>query len=202
MSERLKKLVGDELYGKIEEAAKAQNVKVKDIDVVANNFVPKNRFDEINEELKSTKGKIESYNTQLTNIETVLKGVNVENVGDLIGKYNTVKETHAQELSKKDLEINNIKKTSMVKEFLTKEGAKHTDLLIKSINFEDIKIDGDKLIGASDVVKNLKTEYKDLFVEKVASGTPPKNTDKDGTAGTGGTGEKDIFDQLLSGNAY
>lgn len=204
MSERLKKLIGDELYGKVEEAAKSQNVKVKDIDIIPNNFVTVTRFNDVNGELKTSKEKITSYENQNKDVEKLLKGVNSENVGDLIGKFTSMSETHKTELEKKDKEIANISKASKVKEYLTKEGAKHTNLLMKSINLEDIKIDGDKLLGISDVVKTLKTDYKDMFIVKTDDGKPPKDTsgkggndDKDGTGGDG-----DIFDKLIKGNSY
>jgi hypothetical protein len=206
MSERIKKIIGADLYAKVEEAAKVAGIKVKDIDLIPNNFVTVTRFNEVNSELKTSKEKITSYENQNSEVEKLLKGVNSENVGDLIGKFTTMKDTHKTELDAKDKEIANISKSSKVKDYLNKEGAKHTDLLMKSINLDDIKIDGDKLLGISDVVKTLKTDYKDLFVVQKDDGKPPKDTGA-GAGGAGGEGgkdksEDDIFSQLIKGNSY
>lgn len=202
MSERLKKILGTELYTKVEEAAKAQNVKVKDIDIIPNNFVTKSRFDEVNGELKTQKEKVGTYETQKKDIEKLLKGANTENVGDLINNYNSMKDTHKTALEKKDKEIADIKKSSMVKEYLLGQGAKHTKLLMGSIDLDKIQVDGEKLVGASDIVKDLKTEYKELFIEKQTDGKPPKNTDSNnndgGSNNNPGSGD-DIFSSLLSG---
>lgn len=204
MSERLKKLIGAELYSKVEEAAKAQNVKVKDIDVIPNNFVTVSRFNEINSELKTSKEKITTYDNQNKDVEKLLKGVNSENVNDLITKFTSLKETHQTELDKRDKEISNITKAGKVKDYLTKEGAKHPKLLMKEIDLDNIKVDGDKLLGISDIVKSLKTDYKDMFIVKTDEGKPPKDTNnKGGTGEKGGTsGESDIFDQLIKGHSF
>jgi hypothetical protein len=201
MSERLKKLVGDELYGKIEEAAKAQNIKVKDIDIIANNFVTKSRFDEINDELKTTRGKVVTYENTNTDIQKLLKGANAENVQDLLTKYDSLNTSHINELAGKDKEIANIKKTSMIKEHLLNQGAKHTKLLMSSIDLDKIQVDGDKLIGVNDIVKDLKTEYKELFIEKETNGKPPKNTNTNTGGSDGGSDSTgNIFTSLLNGS--
>ena len=198
MSERLKKIVGDDLYSKIEEAANAANIKIKDIDVVANNFVPKGRFDEVKEKLKSTEGKIGTYDNQLKEIENVLKSVNSENVGDLIGKFNSMKDTHAQELSLKDKEILNIKKVSMIKEGLINKGAKHVNLLLKEIDIDKISLENDKILGLTDVVKGLKENYSDLFIEKKSDSNPPANTNN--TSNSGNNDKLGVFSGLLQSN--
>jgi len=206
MSERLKKLIGEELYGKIEEVAKANNVKIKDIDIIPNNYITLSRFNEVNEELKSSKQKIVTYDTQNKEVEKLLKNVNSENIGELVGKFDTMKTNYTLELEKKDKEIIDIKKSTLTREFLADQGAsaKHINLLMKTINLDDIKLDNNNtLIGASDVVKNLKTEYSDLFVTKKNDGKPPKDTNNNNNnGGSGESGGGDIFDQLLSGHSY
>jgi hypothetical protein len=89
----------------------------------------------------------------------------------------------------------------MIKEYLTNQGAKHTDLLMKSINLDDIKIDGNQLIGISDITKSLKESYKELFIEKTTNtNKPPKNTDNNNNNNNDDSGNN-IFSSLLSGGS-
>ena len=75
--------------------------------------------------------------------------------------------------------------------------------LNQSINLENIKLENDKLIGISDVLKTMKEDYGELFTKTKLDGKPPKDTlsGNDGNDGnddpTGGSG--DIFDQLVQG---
>jgi hypothetical protein len=201
MSERLKKLIGDDLYSEIEKKAKEGNVKIKDIDIIPNNYVPINRFNEVNNDNKIKDDKIQSYETQQKDLEKMLKGVNAENLNDLMNNFNKMTENHKVELEKKDLEITNYKKSTMIKEYLTNQGAKHTDLLMKSINLDDIKIDGNQLIGISDITKSLKESYKELFIEKTTNtNKPPKNTDNNNNNNNDDSGNN-IFSSLLSGGS-
>jgi len=200
MSERLKKLIGDDLYSKIEEAAKKENIKVKDIDIIPNNYITLSRFNEVNNELKTSKEKLTSYETQQKDIEKMLKDVNAENINDLMNNFNSMTEKHRLELEKKDIEMTNYKKTTMVKEYLTSQGAKHTELLINNINLDNIKIDNEKLIGISDITKNLKESYKELFIEKrTNTNKPPKNTDSNDNDND--NDGNNIFTSLLKGGS-
>lgn len=194
MSDRLKKLFGDDFYSEMEKKAKEGNVKIKDIDIIPNNYVPINRFNEVNNECKI-------YETQKKEVENLLKSVNAENLNDVVNNFNKMIENHKLELEKKDLEIINNTKSTMIKEYLTNQGAKHTDLLMKSINLDDIKIDGNQLIGISDITKSLKESYKELFIEKTTNtNKPPKNTDNNNNNNNNDSGN-DIFSSLLNGGS-
>lgn len=201
MSDRLKKLFGDDLYSEMEKKAKEGNVKIKDIDIIPNNYVPINRFNEKNSEGKIKDDKIAFYETQKKEVENLLKSVNAENLNDVVNNFNKMTENHKIALEKKDLEITNYKKSTMIKEYLTNQGAKHTDLLMKSINLDDIKIDGNQLIGISDITKSLKESYKELFIEKTTNtNKPPKNTDNNNNNNNNDSGN-DIFSSLLNGGS-
>lgn len=197
MSDRLKEIIGDELYGKVSEALKAKNIKSSEVDLITNNFIPKTRFDEINLELKSNKEKVTSYEKQINETKKLLDGHE-----ELKTNYETLNQKYKTDLELKDKEIGNITKISKVKESLVKEGAKHVDLLMKSINLDDITIEGDNVKGFTDVVKSLRTSYSDMFVSKMDDSKPPKGSSSTGSTDSTGSNVKDddygVFGQFLN----
>lgn len=172
MNKRLKEFLGDELYKTLED----KGINVKDIDVIPNNYVPKNRFDEVNSKVSALTGKVETYENQINETTALLKETNVENVKELVGNFEKLQNNTNETIRQKDLMISNIKKTSMVKEHLTKSGARHIDLLLKAIDLDKISIENDKLLGITDIEKELKTEYKTLFVEEKNNAKAPVDT--------------------------
>jgi hypothetical protein len=186
MSERLKNLIGDELYSKIEEKIKDnKDVKLKDIDIISGNFVTKTRFDEINSENKTLKEKSTTYEKQLKETKKLLEGSE-----EFKTKYEELNTKYQDEISSKDKEILNIKKNTKIKDFLKENGAKYPELLMKDINIDSISYENDKLNGVTDVLKDLKGKYSDQFITKKDNSTPPKNnSNKDDDGGSDKFGE-------------
>lgn len=164
MSEGIKNKIGEELYNQI--IAKGLNSKEFGL---YNGWVPIARFDEVNGKVKSLEGKIASYETQITDTQALLAGND-----DLKQKYAELQNNYSIDLAKKDKEIANVLKTSLVRERLTKEGAKHTDLLLNQIDLDKLSVDNNNLLGADEIMTNLKATYGDLFIQtNVKPGTTP-----------------------------
>jgi YesN/AraC family two-component response regulator len=161
MSERLKAKIGDELYNKILE----QGVKSTELDLV-DGWIPRARFNEISDKLKTTSEKVTSYEKQIQETTNLLKGSE-----ELKGQYDSLQSKYTQELQMKDKEIANITKATAVREALIKEGGKHLDLLMKTVNLDNVTMTDGNINGLTDVVKELKKEYGDLFSEKVKTTT-------------------------------
>ena len=193
MNKRLKDYLGEEIYNILVD----KGVKVKEIDVIPNNYVPKNRFDDVNEESKTMKDKISNYEKQINDTKDMLKGHDElkKNYDNLNTKYNDDRVNY-------DKEISNLKKVTKAREVLLGEGAvngKSLDMLVKSVDFEKISMENDKLIGFSDVVKDLKKDCKHMFVEKQDSGKPPKDTSNNDTGDN--NSDLGIFQNLVD-NKY
>lgn len=166
MSEQIKKLLGDELYNKVLEKS---GLKSNEFDLLKN-YIPRGRFNEVSDVKKQLEGKVTDYEEQL--IETKKLVSNNEEYKD---KYNTLETKYNDNMAKKDAEISNIYKRSIVESELIKEGAKHIDLLSHKINLDDLKLENDKLIGITDTILSLKNDYKDMFVEKQTNNNVNKN---------------------------
>lgn len=183
MSERVKQKIGEELYKKILDAG----IKPEEFDMLEG-YIPRSRFNEATGKASAMQSKIESYEKQIKDTQLML-----DNHSELKGQYSELQNKYQADLEAKDREISNVLKSSLVKESLTKEGARHVDLLMKNIDLEKLSLDNGNLIGISDTMTKLKTDYADLFEEKKTS----SNGGTGGKGDDGGAGEKNIFNSFL-----
>jgi hypothetical protein len=158
MSEKIKNKIGEELYNQV----LAKGLKPEDFDLVNDgSWIPKPSFNEVNNKLKATEDKVTTYESQIKDYDEL-----VSTNKELKGNYDSLKEQHTNDLAAKDNEILNVSKRFMIESKLRESGAKHTSLLMKDIDLEKITVENDNLLGFDEVVKNLKTNYEDLFITK------------------------------------
>lgn len=165
MSERINKLLGDELYKAVKE-----KIGDKPFDLL-DGFIPKSRYDEVSEKNKVYSEKVSTYEKQLEATKALLKDTE-----EYKTKYSELDKTYKNTLKAKDTELTNVTKRFLVKDTLSKSGAKHVDLLMKQIDLDKLLVDNDKLVGIDEVITGLKTTYGDLFVEQKNTSI---NEDKD-----------------------
>jgi hypothetical protein len=172
MSESIKKILGDELYAKVTEKMGDKKFDLLD------GYVTKSRFNEVNDKSKFLDEKITSYESQINSTKNLLKDNE-----ELKAQYSKIQNDHKETMKAKDKEISNIQKKTMFEKQLEKEGAKHTKLLMKDVNWDNINIENDNLVGAGDVIKGIKENYSDLFITKTTEGNVPKDTGTNTTQG-------------------
>ena len=161
MSDRIKTKIGEELYNQIIQ----KGIKSNEFDLV-DGWIPKQRFDEKNKEVKLLNEKIEQYTAKGVELDKLLK----DNT-DLKSQYETLNTKYLEEISCKDKEILNITKSSKVESKLKDAGAKFSDLLMTKIDLEKLTLDNGNLIGLDEVVTDLKSKYSDLFKTEVTNST-------------------------------
>lgn len=154
MSKRIEELVGSELYGQLKEKLGDKSFDLLD------GFIPKSRLDEVSEKNKVNIDKISMYEKQLEATKAMLKDTE-----EYKGKYSELEKTYNKTLRQKDIELTNVTKKFLVKDTLSKSGAKHVDLLLKQIDLDKLLVNEDKLVGIDEVITGLKTSYSDLFTE-------------------------------------
>jgi len=158
MSEKLKAKIGEELYNKVLE----KGLKPEDLDIVNDgSWIPKPRFNEVNNKLKATEDKVTTYENQIKDYDKL-----VSQNKELKGNYDSLKEQHSNDLAAKDKEISNVSKRFMVEQKLRESGAKHTSLLMKDIDLEKITVENENLLGMDPILEGLKTNYGDMFITK------------------------------------
>jgi len=174
MSDKIKNKIGEELYNKVLE----KGLKPEDFDLVNDgSWIPKPRFNEVNNKLKATEDKVTTYENQIKDYDKL-----VSSNKELKGNYDSLKEQHTNDLAAKDKEILNVSKKFMVESKLRESGAKHTSLLMKDIDFEKITVENENLLGMDPILEGLKTNYGDLFVTKQTN----NNTSQSNNTNTGG----------------
>jgi uncharacterized protein (UPF0305 family) len=155
-------ILGEELYNQVK-------VKLGDKKLIVNdgNYIPKQKFDDINTENKMLKEKVTSFEKNSIEVEKIV-GSNKE----LQEQFKQLQEKHKQELDLRDNEINNIVKKSAIKEMLMNEKAVHPDLLMSQIDLNNVNIvDGKVDFNLGD----LKTKYSNMFPEQKIEPTKPND---------------------------
>lgn len=135
-------------------------------------YIPKARFDELNEAKKNLETQIADRDKQLKD----LKGQAGDNK-ELQEKINQLEAENKANREKYEADILKMEKTSAVKEALN--GATHPELLIGQFDFEKITKNADgSFSGISDQIEAQKKAFPDMFTTKKVTGKNPSNNGK------------------------
>lgn len=162
----------DELKGTLEglEEDKINEIIEFSKKVLPKEFIPKDKYNEKVEELSSITQKLEETNTQIEELKNSTSSVD---------EYKTKLETLTQEYEdyKKDADkrVANMKKTSLLKDRLIKEGADqdNLDLLMKDFEIDEMQLKDDNIVGMDDYINPIKEKRARLFVQEKVEGNPP-----------------------------
>lgn len=179
--QKLKELIGEDSFKKVK-----TEIGEKDLIVNDGSYIPKAKFDELNEKKKNLETEKDNLTKQVNEFKQKAEDLEKNNKT----KDKTVEDQMA-EMAKKLADIEaasqkdkaallNAKKESAIKEALQEAGVKNPKnlkLLVKEFEIDKTEIGEDgKIKGFDDKVKILQEDYKALFGETVVSGNPPKNT--------------------------
>jgi hypothetical protein len=194
MSDRLKEKLGEELYKQILD----KGIKPNEIDLLEG-FIPRQRFNEVNDKLKVTNEKVTACETQITEYDKLIKDSETFKTENEQFKTQLadLKTNFANELQGKDKQIENVQKKSLVREHLLTNGAQYIDLLIDKVNFDSIKVENEKLTGFDDQFNSMKETYKNLFVETVNKQDDKKPQGGNNSGNDGGNDDYNPFIQFL-----
>lgn len=126
------------------------------------NETNKTELKSVKEQLKSANETIESY-----------KNMNIEDIKKSADDY---KAKFEQSENERKSEIEKLKLTHAIDNALTKAGAKNLNAVKATLDLSNVKLDGDKLLGFDDLLKNSKEQDSYLY------------DDTQQTQGTGSTG--------------
>ncbi|WP_434304177.1 phage scaffolding protein [Clostridium botulinum] len=159
----LKELLGEELYNQV-----IQKVGDNKIDVVNNgNWIPKDKFNTLNEQLKTATATI-----------TDLKKNNKDN-GELQTKV-TDYETKVKDYEK---QIQDMQFNYTLEGALKSANVRNTKAVKALLNLEGIKLEGENVLGLSEQIEALKKSDSYLFAEeqkpKFSGVEPTDNSIKD-----------------------
>lgn len=142
-------------------------------------FIPKHRFDELNDSNKDLKTQLADRDKQLTDLQKAAG----DNEG-LKKQITALQETNKKEKEAYDARILTMEKNTAVKEALT--GAVHPELLIGQFDMEKVIKNADGTFsGITEQIEAQKKAFPDMFKTGVSGKTPPQ-----GRQSAGGSNDK------------
>lgn len=162
---KLKEIIGEELFKQLSED-KQKEFKDKDFeDISGGAYIPKQRFDQVNEQAKEYKKQVGERDTQITKLKEEFKDTEglKEKVEKLETDNKTQKETYEKQLA--DIAFNNALEKS-----LGSYKIRDSKLVMALIDKDKLKVDGDAVIGLKEQIEPLQKSHEYLF-EKEVPGT-------------------------------
>jgi hypothetical protein len=164
----LKQLLGEELYKQVMEKTGDNKIAI----VSDGNWFPKEKFDQVNGDNKELKKQLKERDEQLTELKTKAAGNE-----DLTKQINDLTELNKQTAKEYQDKLDKQAFDFALREALTGAKAKNAKAVEALLNKEAIKLDGDKLLGLEEQLKNLKESDSYLFdSEQQQQQQPPKFT--------------------------
>lgn len=161
----IKDIIGEEAYNALSED-KRKELGNKDFEDISNGaFIPKSRFDQVNEQAKEYRKQVGERDTQITNLKDEFKDAAglKEKVEELESKNKTITDDYEKKLS--DISFNNA-----LEKGLGSYNVKDKKLIMALIDKDKLKVDGDSVIGLKEQIEPLQKSHDFLF-EKEISGT-------------------------------
>lgn len=148
--------------------------KVMDVhkETLKDDYIPMSRFNEVNEEKKDLKEQLSDRDTQLSELKT--KATGNEELTSKIAELESLNNE-----TKKDYEdrIKNLRKETSIELALKDNSAKNIKAVKALLDLDEVKLDGDKVIGLDSQLEQLKESDSYLFGEDTLEGrgdpTPP-----------------------------
>ena len=160
--DKLKELLGEELFNQVKEKLGDTKIMVDD-----GNFIPKHRFDEVNDERQNLKDMLKERDDQLKEIKKQAKDSD-----ELTTKINDLQEQNKKTVEEYEEKLNSQRFNFAVERELSKAEAKSVKAVKALLDLEKVKMDGDTLIGLEEQVKQVKESEPYLFGADLKGRTP------------------------------
>lgn len=137
-----------------EDAKKVEEASLNEL----KSFIPKNRFDEVNASKKQLETDIAERDKQL---EALKKAGNVD---DLKQQIENLQLENTANKEKYESEMSQIKLDNAIENSLITSKARNTKAVKALLNLDNIKLDGDNIIGLEDQLKQLREDENSKFM--------------------------------------
>lgn len=155
----LKELLGEELYSQVQD-----KLGDKKIDIVSEgNWIPKDKFDSLNEEKKQYKEQVDTLNVELGKLQEKLK--------DNEGATETI-ENLKQQIADKETELTKTRKQNAIKLEVLKANPNDVADILPHLDQEKVSIKEDGTIeGLKEQLEGLQENKAYLFKQEGPTGT-------------------------------
>ena len=202
---KLKELIGEDAFKKVE-----ADLGTKDLIVNDGSYIPKEKFDKLNDEKKDLVKDKDKLTGDLQKAQDDLKKIkdekdnNNKTVEDKIADLTKKIDEQNNKIAAKDKELKLAKYEGILKDSLTAAGVtnpKNLKLLMREFDLEKVELTEDgKIKGFDDSIKKLQEDYKHLFGEDNFSGTPPNKNKKEGDSNDKEMSTEEFFESEVFGS--
>jgi hypothetical protein len=161
--EWLKELLGETLFSQVKAILDEKKVKIGNIG--DGSYIPKDKFDNKIEEIKLLNEKIKIVEENQKNVEKLVEDKLSKSHKEELEK---LQKDFDDKLGQKDKEILNGNKTSLITALLNKNKAQYPELILKTIDLDEIKIEKNELVDFD--MEKLKSTYPNMFEKTEISG--------------------------------
>ena len=175
----LKELLGEELYSQVTEKLGDKKIMVDD-----GNFIPKSRFDQVNQAKKELEVQLKDRDTQLAELSK-----NNKDNENLLNQIKDLQALNKQTTTDYENKINQMQFDYALDGALTNAKSKNNKALKALLDMNSIKYQEGKLEGLQEQIEALQKDASYLF----DLNTAPANTGGLGNFGRGGA-EVNMFD--------
>lgn len=156
--EKLRELLGDELFEQVEE-----KLGDNEVDIVNDGrWIPKDKFDSLNNEKNEYKEQIKELNKELGELKD--KAKDDDEVTEKIEELEI-------EIENKEKEMESLRKTNAIKFEILKNNPKDVADILPHIDNDVVKIEDNKIIGLEEQINDLRENKSYLFKEEEPAGT-------------------------------
>lgn len=182
----IKAIIGEELFKQLS-PEKQKELEKQDLeDVSEGKYIPKDRFNSVNEEAKEYKKKIAERDKQLTDLQDKVKD-NETLKSDLA----TLTAQNKKDSDEYEAKLKKVAFDYAIDNAIKGSNAKDAKLIRALLDESKIKIDGETILGLNDQLDSIKKEREYLFDIK------PAGTGGFKPGGTGGGRTEDSFASKL-----
>ena len=175
----LKQIIGEELFNQLPEEKKKEYAKQDLQDVSEGKYVPKDRFDQVNQQSKDYKEQVSERDRQIESLKNEFKDVD-----GLKDKVEQLTRDNAKQKEDYENQIKTINFNNALKASLSSYKCKDEDYLMSKIDRNSIKLNSDgTILGLKEQVEAFKKGHEYLF-EKEIKGTGSFNTGRGSSEGT------------------
>lgn len=165
---KLKEIIGEQAYNALPDDKKKE---YENVDLVNGaEHVAKKDYETAQATIKQQKKDIEKRDTDIETIQTKVKDNE-----ELTKEIDTLKLTNKSDREVYEKQLNEIAFNNALEKGLSAFNAKDKTLLMALLNKENLKVDGDNIIGLKEQIEPLQKSHEYLF-EKVINGTQSFNS--------------------------
>lgn len=170
----LKELLGEELAAQVQEKL-GENHKL--IDTKEGAWLPKEKFDQVNNDNKELKTQLQTRDQQLDEV-----GKKVKDSEELTKVINELKTQNEQSVNDYQTKLDKQAFDFALERTLASSKAKNPKAVRGLLELDKLKLDGDKILGIDDQLKTIKEDNDFLF-------EPEKNIGNPSNPAVGGGGD-------------